>query len=196
MGILFSIASYIHWFIAGNLIESFLLKSLFKNEGTEKREMTPTSINEVSQAVRIHRITARTPFSLKKCCNCACLRSKRENRILERGLDRALKELEVDRFIRTQKQVRVLFKTLLTKVERFLLRNNKVFILDSSERGDSSSDDTKADTTTFFEYLIEGRFERGSPHFETLLDGAFKGPKMRHSSTANRDRILTRNIDP
>ena len=55
-----------------------------------------------------------------------------------------MKELEVDRFIRTQKQVRLALKTLLTKADRLLLRNNKVFVLDSSEGNGSSSDDDTA----------------------------------------------------
>ena len=62
--------------------------------------MTETSINAVSQYEQIQRIAARKPFSLEKKFF-ACLRSKREKRISEQGLDRALKELEVDRFIRT-----------------------------------------------------------------------------------------------
>ena len=79
----------------------------------------------------IAEIANHQAFSIKtKFCH--LIRSRKEKRMLEKGLGRMHLELEVDHFIRTQMQVRIALKTLFTKLERFLLRNQKVFVLNSS----------------------------------------------------------------
>ena len=53
------------------------------------------------------------------------------------------KELEVDRFIRAMKHVRIILKTLFTKTERYLISNNRRFLVpnnfDRHETTDFSS---------------------------------------------------------
>ena len=44
-------------------------------------------------------------------------------------MEKLNKELEVDRFIRAMKQVRIMLKVLFTKTERFLISNNKRFLV-------------------------------------------------------------------
>ncbi len=56
-------------------------------------------------------------------------------------MDLASKELEVDQFIRSQMQLKLALKLLFTKVERVLLRNNKIIVLNSSS---SDADDTSS----------------------------------------------------
>ena len=51
-------------------------------------------------------------------------------------------------------------KTLFTKIERFLLRNNKSFVLADSNSSDNSSENN-------FNYKVDMH----SPYFETLLAG-------------------------
>ena len=41
------------------------------------------------------------------------------------------KELEVDHFIKTMMQIRIMLKTLFTKTELFLIKNNRRFIVRS-----------------------------------------------------------------
>ena len=42
---------------------------------------------------------------------------------MREGLKRVYKELEVDEFIKMQKKMRVVLKTIFTKLERFMLNN-------------------------------------------------------------------------
>ena len=73
---------------------------------------------------------------------CYCMRSRKERRILERGVDYTLKELQIDHFIKMRNQISVVLKTLFTKLERYLLRNNQVFVLNTStDEENSDSDD-------------------------------------------------------
>ena len=58
--------------------------------------------------------------------------------MIEKGMNRIDNELEVDHFIRTQKQVRIAMKALFTKTERFLLRNHHSFVLNSSSSEENS----------------------------------------------------------
>ena len=48
----------------------------------------------------------------------------------EVGLKRIDKELEIHRFLKGQMMMRISFKVLFSKVERFLIKNNKKFVLD------------------------------------------------------------------
>ena len=48
-------------------------------------------------------------------------------------MDRIKRELEIDRFLKAQVKMRVVIKALFSKAERFLIRNNKKFLLTSDE---------------------------------------------------------------
>ena len=58
----------------------------------------------------------------------------------EKGLKRIDKELEIDQFLKQQIKMKIAMKALFSKIERFLIRNNKKFVIqtDSSD-GESSS---------------------------------------------------------
>ena len=51
--------------------------------------------------------------------------------MISSGLKRIDKELEVDRFLKTQIKFRVAMKALFSKIELFLIQNNKRFVLNS-----------------------------------------------------------------
>ena len=107
---------FINVVIRGNKLEAWLLESFYKK---------PSKIakNKEDVEISILKIKDRTPFRLKSSFF-YCLRTRKEKRILDKGLDHTLNELEVDKFIRTQKKVRVALKILFTKLERFLIRNH------------------------------------------------------------------------
>ena len=44
-------------------------------------------------------------------------------------MDKVNNELEVDQFIRAMKQMRIMLKALFTKTERFLISNNRRFLV-------------------------------------------------------------------
>ena len=64
---------------------------------------------------------------------------------MEKGLGKALKYLEVDHFIRQQMLFEAALKTLFTKVERFLLRNDQVFVLHLKNTTNISSESSDSD---------------------------------------------------
>ena len=68
-------------------------------------------------------------------------------------MERTLKELEVDRFIRTQKKVRVALNVLFTKLERLLIRNQKCFVLNSDKvnMNSSSQSDFELDESNVYD---------------------------------------------
>ena len=48
-------------------------------------------------------------------------------------MDKIERELEIDRFLKAQIKIRVAIQALFSKAERFLIRNNKEFLLTSDE---------------------------------------------------------------
>ena len=82
----------------------------------------------------------RTPFILPKVF-CVCLRNRKGKNAKEKGLSRIDKELEIDKFLQNQIKMKVAINSLFSKVERFLIRNNRRFVIgtDSSD-GESSSE--------------------------------------------------------
>ena len=60
-----------------------------------------------------------------------CLRSRKEKRIIALGIKRIDREFEVNRLLKGLIKIRIALKTLFTKAEGYLIRNNKVFVLDS-----------------------------------------------------------------
>ena len=57
------------------------------------------------------------------------MRKRKVQAIRNKGLDRANKELDVERFIKKQMQVSIILKTIFTKAERFLVKNQRNFVL-------------------------------------------------------------------
>ena len=79
-------------------------------------------------------------------------------------------------------QVRVALRTLFTKTERFLLRNNKTFILDSGSSASSDTTDDGRNDADIKKYLSDKNY-RNSQYFDTLLRGAMKRPPPRTVSS-------------
>ena len=75
-------------------------------------------------------LAKRQPFRLERKCF-HFMRSKKEKRMFRRGRSIINKELEVDHFLRSIRMIRIALKTLFSRTEMFLLRNNRAFILDS-----------------------------------------------------------------
>ena len=49
--------------------------------------------------------------------------------MIDRGVERINRELEVDQFLKSQIKMRIMMKALFSKAERYLIRNNKKFVL-------------------------------------------------------------------
>ena len=84
---------------------------------------------------------------------------------------RANHELEVAHFIKYQKFLRTIMRTLFSDMERFLIRNQYNTVLDSSsESASGSSSGSDVDEHKFLNILRE----KDSIFTTTLLRGAFK----------------------
>ena len=65
------------------------------------------------------------------------MRTQKEKKMMQTGLNRINRELEIDRFLKAQIKMRIALRVLFSKAERFLIQNNKHFVITSDE------DDTK-----------------------------------------------------
>ena len=110
--------------IVGNPLTEFLTSSLFKRDMFDDTHRSGIS-----------RIASRPNFLSQKF---TFLRDRKEKRMLEKAKARTNKQLEIDHVLRTQMQVKVILRTIFTKAERFLLQNNKMFIMHSESSSDSS----------------------------------------------------------
>ena len=80
----------------------------------------------------------RTPFNLPKVF-CDCLRNRRDRNAKKKGLRRIDKELDIDKFLQNQIKTKIAIKSLFSKVERFLIRNNKRFVIGTDSSDEESS---------------------------------------------------------
>ena len=62
------------------------------------------------------------------------MRSKSERRMIQKGLETIKNELEIDRFFKGQIMMKIAMKALFSKAERFLIRNNKKFLIDCERK--------------------------------------------------------------
>ena len=58
--------------------------------------------------------------------------------MIEKGMGRIEKELEITRFLRAIMQFRIAMSFLFTRTERFLIRHNKKFVIDSDNASEHS----------------------------------------------------------
>ena len=65
-------------------------------------------------------------------------------------------------------QVRVMLKTIFTKAERFLLRNNRIFIM-NAESSSESSDDIDSQMYASVLQDLKSKKVEDTPYYSTLL---------------------------
>lgn len=75
------------------------------------------------------------------------------------------KHLDVVAFIRNQMMLNATFKILFNDVERFLLGNQKQFVLNQSQADLETSDSEDSDTTNFKHQEVRSKF------YQRLLEG-------------------------
>ena len=107
---------FIHAYIRGREFEIYLLNRLYKME----KESSMVKDVAIKSDDHLTRIKSLAPFTLRNAYF-HCLRSKKEKRTISKGINRALRELDVENFIRMQMQVKIALKTLFTKSDRILL---------------------------------------------------------------------------
>ena len=99
-------------------------------------------------------------------CSRWCMKDKYKAR-LAKGEDRIERELDIAQFIKRQKRQFIAFKLLFTKMERYLIQNNRTFVLHGS--CSSKSEESESDVVSSWD---EGKDwnDQKSPYFEKLLE--------------------------
>ena len=69
-----------------------------------------------------------------------------------RGWKRIEKELDIEEYVKTQMRAKIVMKALLTPVERFLIRNNRNFIVNSAS-SDTGSNESSMEPTLRKQFL-------------------------------------------
>ena len=98
-----------------------------------------------------------------------CLLNKKEQLKYEKAVSQAEEELDIVKYIRLQKMIRSLHRHLFTDLERYLLRNQQCFVINSKKDDSDSSID---DCTYFNTEQLENA--ANSAYFGRFLLGAFQ----------------------
>ena len=80
-------------FVRGDQLEAFLLSTVYKKDAKRSRESVQTDSTAIARTLN------RKPFTMSQKIF-HCLRTKKEKRIIEKGVERINKELEIDYLIR------------------------------------------------------------------------------------------------
>ena len=139
-------------FALGSLLDRHIIQSIYKKERKGETK------DESEQSI-IRRIQDRRRYRAPTIC-CRCFRKRKENAIRNRGIDRAYKELDVEYFIKKQMQVSIILRTIFTKAERFLVKNQRKFVLSKQDERELSSDSS-----------FDGELMTKGPYFDQLLIG-------------------------
>ena len=81
--------------------------------------------NAASNTNSSNKIEARQTNSSWCCC-----KNSKEQKYKQIAEDHAYKELDIVTFIRKQMMIDIAFRTLFTRKERFLIKNQRKFVLD------------------------------------------------------------------
>ena len=121
-----------------------MLGTVFKVEETAEVESDKSSTTNLINK-RLERIRERKPFQTFKLSCCArtlfpyFVDAKNKRRI-KTATKRAQPQRDVALLIKAMLEFKILKNILLTKLERHLLKNNKLFTLGNCDESDSRSD--------------------------------------------------------
>ena len=68
---------------------------------------------------------------------------------MEMGLSRINNELRLDRTLKDFIKTRIVINTIFSQMERFLLKNNRAFVLNTDQSSDAQSQSTKMSNQTY-----------------------------------------------
>ena len=139
------IASFIitiYFGLFGDPINSYLLRKLFLQNPKEENDKEPLNRNSIKEKMQF--LDRRKPFALPKIL-CILCRNKKQKRKIEAGLGRVEQELDIIKFLKSQMKIDIAIKTLFSKAERYLIKNNRKFVLNTSESDGSSSTNSNLD---------------------------------------------------
>ena len=106
-------------------------------------------------------------------------------------MERIEKELDIVTFLRKQMMTSIALKTLFTKAERFLIKNQNTFVLDTEDGNDSNS----SENSEVSDFDCKRMYEEipSSKYFKTLLESA--KPRLVKSNLISQKRTTRRRIN-
>ena len=122
--------------IFGNPLHGYILNALFLRNPKQIEQNKTTRTSSIKE--KLDFLSLRTSFELSKAL-CVCFRSKKEKKLINRGINRIQKELEIDRFLKTQMRIKIAMRRLFSKVEQYLIRNNRCFVITSTASMDEET---------------------------------------------------------
>ena len=161
---------FIYHLAAGDELESTLMQALLKKE---KRTTQAAGSDAIEN---FNSILSRRPMIVPSC---GCLRSSRLKRMDTKGWKRIEKELDFVEFVKTQMRAKIVMKALLTPIERYLVRNNRNFIVNSASSG--SEENESGEELALKKQFLKQRFGdyQHPSTMQALLDAAT--PKVSQS---------------
>ena len=111
-------------------MHAYLLKSVFLKNPEDKDHKESGQLTSTKS--KLYFLKKRIPFEIANVI-CICLRSRKQRKQEKNGLSRIERELEIKRFLKRQIKIKIAMKVLFSKVERFLIRNNRTFTITSDE---------------------------------------------------------------
>ena len=153
--------------VQGNGLMLSIVEAIFKvEENTEVESEHSSATSSINR--RLERIRERKPFQNFKLSCCAralfsyCVDAKEKRRV-RTAFKRVRPQRDITKMFRAFFEFKILKKIFLTKLERQLLKNNKMFTLGSCNESDSKSD-SEIDCKSNYEGKVQSEF------FMTLLE--------------------------
>ena len=130
--------------VSTNALNLFLITNIFEKDN-------PNKLRNDSTRVKFQLLNRRRPFKLK---HFGCLSKSKS---LEKGMKRINDELDIVRFVKQQKYLKVMLETLFSVTELFLIKKNKKLVLRQTESNVESTSDEELKTNSV---KIRSRRER------------------------------------
>ena len=140
-------------FILGTGANKFLTENLFK----QSEDHSKTTLDDKP----LEAISARQPVHLNASSSIWGCRNSRYKRLTNAADDCISKELDIVTFLKKQMMQSIALSTLFTKTERFLIKNQRKFVLPQT----SSCDESDYDCDRMYEEAIS------STYYGELLNG-------------------------
>ena len=132
-----SLILFLKFLLFGNPMHEYMLEKLFFRN--PKQILDDGEPKLKSNEDKVAYLKQRTPFKFTKTFF-MCMRSEKEKRMIDTGVSRIEQRLEIGKFMKMQMKMTIALKHMFTQAERFLIRNNRKFVLKSDADSNSSDE--------------------------------------------------------
>jgi len=192
MGILFMLGGHFLYLISGNGLTYLLLSSLFKEQSDDiemAKYKKSGSLRTHSSDYKLQTVSDRIPLSkgfrvyaCDKLCHTCCMKRVYRKR-MSKGEARFGSELDVVNFIRRQRRQFFTIKAIMTKMERYLVHNDKFFVLGGNNSESTPESDVPQDWRASYPWN-----DQQSQYFDKLLESTvMKKRELKDKTTEGAD---------